>query len=83
MTLEEYVNKRVNEEDDLKGLTKEELEKNNWTVVPEGVWFGVDFAESHKVNVLNILTDVLDLDTDAEGYNFVVCAYKKQENEDE
>ena len=64
-------------------ITKEELEKNDWTVVPEGVWFGVDFAESHKVNVLNILADLLDLDTDAEGYNFVVCAYKKQENEDE
>ena len=64
-------------------ITKEELEKNDWTVVPEGVWFGVDFAESHKVNVLNILTDLLNLDTDAEGYNFVVCAYKKQENEDE
>ena len=43
----------------------------------------MDFAESHKVNVLNILTDLLNLDTDAEGYNFVVCAYKKQENEDE
>ena len=64
-------------------ITKEELEKNDWTVVPEGVWFGVDFAESHKVNVLNILADLLELDTDAEGYNFVVCAYKKQENEDE
>ena len=64
-------------------ITKEELEKNYWTVVPKGVWFGVDFAESHKVNVLNMLADLLDLDTDAEGYNFVVCAYKKQENEDE
>ena len=64
-------------------ITKEKLEKNDWTVVPEGVWFGVDFAESHKVNVLNILADLLELDTDAEGYNFVVCAYKKQENEDE
>ena len=30
-----------------------------------------------------MLADLLDLDTDAEGYNFVVCAYKKQENEDE
>tara|TARA_R100001440_G_scaffold42411_1_gene62125 strand:- start:94 stop:288 length:195 start_codon:yes stop_codon:yes gene_type:complete len=58
-------------------LTKKELEKNNWTVVPNGVWFGVDYAESHKVNVLQMLTDLLDLDTDAEGYNFVVCAYKK------
>mgnify|MGYP003639553235 FL=1 len=64
-------------------ITKKELEKNDWTVIPKGVWFGVDFAESHKVNVLNILTDLLNLDTDVEGYNFVVCAYKKQENEDE
>lgn len=64
-------------------ITKKELEKNNWTVVPKGVWFGVDFAESHKVNVLDVLTDLLDLDTDAEGYNFVICAYKKQETEDE
>jgi hypothetical protein len=47
------------------------------------VWFGVDYAESHKVNVLNILTDLLDLDTDAEGYNFVVCAYKKEESDNE
>jgi hypothetical protein len=60
-------------------LTKKQLEKNGWTVVPNGVWFGVDYAESGKVNVLDILTDVLDLDTDVEGYNFVVCAYKKEE----
>jgi hypothetical protein len=60
-------------------LTKKELKKNGWTIVPDGVWFGVDYAESSKVNVLNILTDVLDLDTDVEGYNFVVCAYKKEE----
>ena len=64
-------------------ITKKELEKNDWTVVSEGVWFGVDFAESHKVNVLNILTDLLNLDTDAEGYNFVVCAYKKEKNEED
>tara|TARA_R100000655_G_scaffold24350_1_gene48974 strand:+ start:437 stop:640 length:204 start_codon:yes stop_codon:yes gene_type:complete len=64
-------------------ITEKELEKNDWIIIPNGVWFGVDFAESHKVNVLDILTDLLDLDTDAEGYNFVVCAYKKQENEDE
>ena len=59
-------------------LTKKELEKNNWTVVPDGVWFGVDYDESHKVNVLERLTDLLGLDTEAEGYNFVVCAYKKE-----
>jgi hypothetical protein len=59
-------------------LTKKELEKNNWTVVPDGVWFGVDYDESHKVNVLEILTDLLGLDTEAEGYNFVVCVYKKE-----
>tara|TARA_Y100000401_G_C8166221_1_gene146839 strand:- start:326 stop:520 length:195 start_codon:yes stop_codon:yes gene_type:complete len=59
-------------------ITKKELEKNNWTVVPKGVWFGVDFDQAHKVNVLQILTDLLDLDTNAEGYNFVVCAYKKE-----
>lgn len=64
-------------------ITKKELEKNNWTVVPKGVWFGVDFAESHKVNVLDVLTDLLDLDTDAEGYNFVICAYKKEEPEND
>jgi len=64
-------------------LTKKELEKNNWTVVPKGVWFGVDYAESHKVNVLDVLTDLLDLDTDVEGYNFVVCAYKKEGENDE
>jgi hypothetical protein len=54
-------------------ITKKDLEKNNWT--------GVDYAESHKVNVLQILTDLLDLDTNAEGYNFVVCAYKKEGRE--
>ena len=64
-------------------ITKKELEKGAWTVAPKGVWFGVDYAESHKVNVLTILTDLLDLDTDAEGYNFVVCAYMKEESEDD
>jgi len=63
-------------------ITKKDLVKKGWTVVPDGVWFGVDYAESHKVNVLNILTDLLDLDTDVNGYNFVVCAYKKEENKD-
>mgnify|MGYP003315728825 FL=1 len=62
-----------------KMLTKKDLEKNGWTVVPNGVWFGVDYSESHKVNVLDVLTDLLDLDTEAEGYNFVVSAYKKEE----
>ena len=61
-----------------KMLTKKDLEKG-WTVVPNGVWFGVDYSESHKVNVLDVLTDLLDLDTEAEGYNFVVSAYKKEE----
>jgi len=63
-------------------ITKKQLENNNWTVLPKGVWFGVDYAESHKVNVLDILTDLLDLDTNAEGYNFVVCAYKEETNND-
>ncbi len=63
-------------------LTKKELEKTGWTVVPNGVWFGVDYAESHKVNVLDLLTDLLNLDDDVKGYNFVVCAYKKEENKD-
>ncbi len=63
-------------------ITKKDLEKKGWTVVPDGVWFGVDYAESHKVNVLDLLTDLLDLDDDVKGYNFVVCAYKKEENKD-
>ncbi len=63
-----------------KFITEKELKNNGWTVVPEGVWFGVDYAESHKTNVLNTLTDLLDLDTEAEGYNFVVCAYKKEQD---
>jgi hypothetical protein len=62
-----------------KFITEKKLKKNGWTVVPQGVWFGIDYAESHKTNVLNKLTDLLDLDTEAEGYNFVVCAYKKEE----
>ena len=64
-------------------LTKKELKKASWTVVPNGVWFGVDYAESHKSNVLDVLTDLLNLDTDAEGYDFVVCAYKKKESDNE
>lgn len=60
-------------------ITKKDLEKKGWTVVPDGVWFGVDYAESHKVNVLDLLTDLLNLDDDVKGYNFVVCAYKKEE----
>ena len=62
-----------------KFITEKELKKNGWTVVPKGVWFGIDYAKSHKTNVLNTLTDLLDLDTEAEGYNFVVCAYKKEQ----
>jgi hypothetical protein len=62
---------------------KEKLEKYGWTVVPEGVWFGVDYADSHKTNVLNTLTEILCLDEDAEGYNFLVCAYKEENEEDE
>ena len=59
-------------------IDSKSLKKYGWTVVPEGVWFGVDYAESHKTNVLNILTDLLSLDEeDAEGYNFLVCAYQK------
>ena len=60
-------------------ITEKELIKNGWTTIPKGVWFGVDYAESHKTNVLDILTDLLDLDTEAEGYNFVICAYKKEQ----
>ena len=57
--------------------TEEELKEQGWTAVPNGVWFGVDYAESHKTNVLNILTDLLDLDSNVEGYDFLVTAYKK------
>lgn len=64
-------------------ITKKDLEKKGWTVVPDGVWFGVDYAESQKVNVLELLTDLLDLDDDVTGYNFVVCAYKKEDLKDE
>ena len=64
-------------------IDSKELEKYGWTVVPEGVWFGVDYATQHKINVLDILTDLLSLDEeDAEGYNFLVCAYKKEMNDD-
>ena len=61
-------------------LTKKQLEKEGWTVVPKGVWFGVDYDEAHKISVLDKLTDLLDLDTDAKGYHFVVCAYAKEED---
>lgn len=57
---------------------KKELEKNGWTVVPEGVWFGVDYADSHKTDVLNTLTEILCLDEDVEGYNFLVCAFAEE-----
>jgi hypothetical protein len=60
---------------------KEKLKKGGWTAAPEGVWFGVDYAESHKTNVLDILTDLLDLDPNVEGYDFLVSAYKKGEVE--
>ena len=63
-------------------LTKENLEKHGWTVVPQGVWFGVDYDQSYKVNVLTLLTDLLDLD-DADGYDFIVCGYKKIIHQDE
>ena len=65
-------------------LTRKHLEKCGWTVVPQGVWFGVDYDQSHKVNVLTLLTDLLDLDVNGvDGYDFVVCGYKKIIHQDE
>ena len=46
------------------------------------MWFGVDYDQSHKVNVLTLLTALLELD-DADGYDFVVCGYKKIIHQDE
>ncbi len=67
--------------EELKELTRgqlvEELKEYGWTAVPDGVWFGIDYAEAHKANVLNTLTDLLNLDPDVEGYDFLVTAYKK------
>ena len=60
---------------------EEELKKEGWTTVPDGVWVGVDYAESYKTNVLDILTDLLDLDSNVQGYDFLVTAYKKGEVE--
>jgi hypothetical protein len=64
-------------------INNKDLKKNGWTVVPDGVWFGIDYAESHKTNVLALLTDLLNLDTDVEGYNFLVCAYKEEKADEE
>ena len=65
-------------------LTRENLEKYGWTVVPQGAWFGVDYDQSYKVDVLALLTDLLDLDVDSvDGYDFVVCGYKKIIHQDE
>jgi hypothetical protein len=61
-------------------FTKKELEKHGWTVVPKGVWFGIDYADAHKARPLDTLTDLLHLDTDVEGYNFLVIGYKKEIN---
>ena len=64
-------------------LTKKELEKHGWTIVPKGVWFGVDYDKSYKFNVLTTLSDLLNLDEEADGYDFVVCAYKKVIHQEE
>jgi hypothetical protein len=60
-------------------LTKKDLEKNGWTVVPDGVGFGVDHREAHELNILEFLTELLDLDPNAHGYDFAVCAYRKMD----
>ena len=64
-------------------INNKDLKKYGWTVVPGGGWFGVDYAESHKANVLALLTDLLSLDTGVEGYNFLVCAYKEEKTDEE
>jgi len=60
-------------------ITEKQLKDKGWTVPNEPVWFGLDYQS--KTNVLELLTELLDLDSDVHGYNFCVCAYKEVDNE--
>jgi|TARA_R110000744_G_scaffold21316_7_gene55339 hypothetical protein len=58
-------------------LTKKQikhLEEHGWEAVPPmwigGYWDG-------KANVLKVVNDVMPLDTDAEGYDFVIIAKRR------
>jgi len=56
-------------------ITEKQLKDKGWIVPNEPVWFGLDYQS--KTNVLELLTELLDLDSDVHGYNFVICAYKE------
>jgi hypothetical protein len=63
-------------------FNEKDLKENGWEVFPDGVWFGFDLADSHKANIPTILSELIGFDSDAEGYNFLICAYKKEKSDE-
>ena len=61
---------------------EKDLKKNGWEVLPDGVWFGFDLPDSHKVNIPTILGELIGFDPDATGYDFLICAYKKEKSDE-
>mgnify|MGYP003121609168 FL=1 len=64
-------------------FSEKDLKENGWEVLPDGVWFGFDLADSHKANIPTMLSELIGFDSDAEGYNFLICAYKKEKSDEQ
>mgnify|MGYP003141654138 CR=1 FL=1 len=60
---------------------KKELIELGWT--PAGFWFGLDW--DYKGNALSIVNRFLgkELPDDADGYDFIVVAYRKSYREEQ
>ena len=63
-------------------FNEKDLKENGWEVLPDGVWFGFDLAGSHKANIPTILSELIGFDPDAKGYDFLICAYKKEKSDE-
>ena len=63
-------------------FNEKDLKENGWEVLPDGAWFGFDMADSHKANIPTILSELIGLDPDAEGYSFLICAYRKEAHDE-
>ena len=63
-------------------FSEKDLKENGWEVLPDGVFFGFDLVDSHKTNIPTILSELIGFDSDAEGYDFLICAYRKEKSDE-
>jgi len=66
-------------------LTKEQkqlLKENKWDLIPNEtghIWIGSDTYD--KTPLLSLVNEVLPLDEATGGYNFLIIAYQKEEDD--